>query len=91
MSHAFPPEVSDRICKHMNQDHADAVVQYAQAFGGMPEATAATLLAIDPEGMDLQVELPDGTQPLRIAFDHTLVDAKDAHHTLVAMIRQLQN
>ena len=48
MSHAFPPEVSDRICKHMNQDHADAVVQYAQAFGGMPEATAATLLAIDP-------------------------------------------
>ena len=41
--------------------------------------------------MDLQVELPDGTQPLRIAFDHTLVDAKDAHHTLVAMIRELQN
>lgn len=31
--------VSARICNHMNEDHGDAVVLYAQAFGGLTTAT----------------------------------------------------
>lgn len=86
MSEAFTPEISARICKHMNEDHADAVLLYAKAFGSQTEATAAELLKIDAEGMDLAVQ-PSG-DPVRILFDHTLQDAEDAHQTLIAMVKQ---
>jgi putative heme iron utilization protein len=82
--------VSDRICKHMNKDHADAVLFYVTAYGNQPNATAATMTAIDSDGMSLMATV-DGTQtPVRIAFDHTLEGAEDAHHTLVAMLKQAQ-
>ncbi|MEB3272378.1 MAG: DUF2470 domain-containing protein [Prochlorothrix sp.] len=90
MTDAFSPEVSDRICRHMNDDHAEAVARYAQTFGQRPEVTAARMLSIDAEGMNLEVEAEGQSQPLRIGFDHTLADAKDAHHTLVAMLKQVQ-
>ena len=86
-SEVITTQVSDRICKHMNKDHAEAVLTYAQRYGNLPEATAATLTAIDAEGMDLDAEVAGSTKPVRISFDHTLKDAKDAHHTLVAMLK----
>ena len=77
--------VSDRICKHMNDDHAAAVVAYARHYGGIEGAQTARMLVITPEAMQLDV---DG-QPLRVAFDHTLTDSEDAHRTLVAMLRAM--
>lgn len=82
------PEVSDRICKHMNDDHADAIALYAKVFGGLETASKATLLKIDPEGMDLVADVDGEETPVRIAFDHTLTDSQDAHHTLVDMVKQ---
>ena len=53
------PAVSDRICKHMNDDHAEAVLAYARHYGGIPEAAQARMLAVAPEAMTLEV---DGAQ-----------------------------
>jgi putative heme iron utilization protein len=88
MSDQFSPEISDRICKHMNEDHADAVVIYAQAFGNIKNATTAQMLSIDGQGMDLTVQVDGETLPVRIQFDHTLADAEDAHQTLITMVKQ---
>jgi putative heme iron utilization protein len=88
MSNPFTPEVSARICKHMNDDHADAILLYAKAFGHASEATAAELVKIDAEGMDLAVQKANTTEPLRILFDHKLNDSEDAHQTLIAMVKQ---
>ena len=88
MAEPITPAVSDRICKHMNDDHSDAVLLYAQAFGNQPQATAAVMQAIDPQGMDLSVTVGAEPQTLRVPFDHELAGAEDAHHTLVAMIKQ---
>lgn len=88
MSEEFSPEISSRICKHMNEDHSDAVVLYAKAFAGVVDATAAQMLAIDSQGMDLTAQVNEETVPVRIPFDHVLADAEDAHHTLIAMIKQ---
>jgi putative heme iron utilization protein len=52
MSEAITPAVSDRICKHMNDDHADAVLVYAQVFGKTQAATAARMESIDLGGDD---------------------------------------
>jgi len=86
-SETIDPKVSDRICKHMNKDHAAAVLTYAQRYGDQTEATAATLTAIDNAGMDLTAEVDGQSLPIRIPFDHELKDAADAHTTLVAMLR----
>jgi len=87
MSTAFPAEVSDRICKHMNKDHADSVVFYATEYGGVTDVTTAEMISIDSQGMDLTISVDGTTQPLRIAFDHELADAKEAHHVLVEMLK----
>jgi putative heme iron utilization protein len=69
----------------MNQDHAEAVVRYARHYGGLQAATAARMLAIAPDAMQLEV---DG-QTIQVPFDHTLTDSEDAHRTLVAMLRAM--
>ena len=88
MSNHFSTEISSRICKHMNEDHADAVVLYAKFFGCVENPTLAQMLSIDAEGMNLAVQIHEETVPVRIQFDHVLTDAQDAHHTLIAMLKQ---
>lgn len=91
MSDVISPEVSDRICAHMNEDHADAVLLYAKAFGNLTDATAAEMLSIDPEGMNLSATTNGASVPIRIKFDRVLKDSEDAHHTLIAMVRQARS
>lgn len=79
------PAVSDRICKHMNDDHAEAVLAYARHYGGVTNPSAARMVAVTPEAMELEV---DGTA-VQIPFDHPLSDSEDAHRTLVAMLRSM--
>lgn len=88
MSGAITPEISDRICQHMNQDHLDAVLLYAKIYGQVPTATNAEMISIDSQGMDLQVETDGQNISKRIEFDHTLVDAEDAHHTLIDLLKK---
>ena len=77
--------VSARICRHMNDDHAEAVIAYARHYGGVETAESARMVAVRPEAMELEV---DGAT-IQIAFDHTLSDSEDAHQTLVGMLRSM--
>ena len=91
MTDIITPAISDRICAHMNDDHADAVKLYAQAFGQVEGAIAAKMLDIDPSGMNLQVQTSETDQTIRIIFDHELKDSEDAHQTLIAMVKQARS
>ncbi len=88
MADPITPAISDRICKHMNEDHAEAVLTYAQVYGKSPTAQAASMQAIDPLGMDLTAQVEGESVQLRVLFDRELTDSEDAHQTLIAMIRQ---
>ncbi|WP_204140093.1 DUF2470 domain-containing protein [Halomicronema sp. CCY15110] len=88
MSEPITAAVSDRICNHMNKDHADSVLVYAQVYGQAKSAVAATMESIDAEGMNLVAEVEGASTPLRIPFDHKLESAKEAHHVLVEMLKQ---
>jgi putative heme iron utilization protein len=81
------PAISNRICAHMNDDHAEAVLLYAKVYGKSTDATSATMVSIDPIGMDLTAEINGTSTPLRVLFDHTLEHSEDAHTTLVRMIK----
>lgn len=72
----------------MNEDHADVIVLYAQAFGGLADATAAEMLAIDAQGINLKAQVNQEAVPVRIQFDHILVNAEDAHHTLIDKLQR---
>ncbi len=91
MSDVITPAVSDRICQHMNEDHAEAIVLYAKVFGDSPEAETATMDSIDPQGMNLTANIKGETVPVRIEFNHTLQDSEDAHQTLIAMVKQARS
>ncbi len=88
MADIITPEISNRICKHMNDDHASAVLTYAQVYGKAPTAATAAMSAIDPLGMDLAAQVDGETVQIRIPFDRELQDSEDAHQTLIAMIKQ---
>ena len=88
MSETITTAISDRICKHMNKDHADSVAFYVRTYGKQPEAQTAQMLSIDPQGMNLLAKVDGQDVNVRIEFDHSLVDAKDAHHTLVEMLKK---
>jgi putative heme iron utilization protein len=91
MSENFSTEVSSRICQHMNDDHSNAVAIYAQVYGGLSDAETAKMLAIDAQGMDLSAQVNGETIPVRVQFDHILQDSEDAHHTLIAMVKQARS
>jgi putative heme iron utilization protein len=91
MADPITSEISQRICAHMNDDHADAVTVYAQMFGNVPNATVAKMVSIDPHGMDLSTQVDGAETFVRITFDHVLQDSEDAHQTLIAMVRQARS
>lgn len=81
------PVISDRICKHMNDDHAAAVLVYAQVYGQAPQAAQAEMVSIDPLGMNLQAQVEGAVQNLRVEFDRELTDSEDAHQMLIQMVK----
>ena len=89
-SPSFAPESERYMIDHMNADHADSNLMYVQVYGHCWGATAARMVTLDKDGMNLDVTIPDGTQRIRIPFDHRLEDEADAQRTLVAMSRHAQ-
>jgi putative heme iron utilization protein len=75
------------ICRHMNEDHADAVAAYAQTYGHIANVKSAEMISIDGQAMELDVDTGGERVVTRIAFDHELTDAGDARDTLIRMAR----
>jgi heme oxygenase (biliverdin-IX-beta and delta-forming) len=65
-------EGAERAINHLNDDHADALLEMAQALGGQPEATAARCLDADRTGLDLLVQTPAGEREVRVAYDEPI-------------------
>lgn len=68
---------------HMNEDHSDAVANYAAHYSGIAEG-GWRLTGIDADGIDLA----DGDRILRIFFPEALSEPRDAHMRLVAMAKE---
>ncbi|HEY2716844.1 MAG TPA: DUF2470 domain-containing protein [Solirubrobacterales bacterium] len=59
---------------HLNADHADALLEMAQALGGQPEAIATRCLDADRTGLDLVVATAAGEVPVRVAYEEPIED-----------------
>ena len=77
-----PADVA-RIVSHMNDEHADDLIRYAQVYAEVTDAEAARMTSIDAEGIDLAVTA-DGTQTaVRIDFETPLQTVDEARSALV--------
>jgi putative heme iron utilization protein len=54
--------------RHLNEDHADALLDMARALAGHTDATAAICLRADRYGLDLDVHTPRGRALTRVGF-----------------------
>jgi len=54
---------------HLNEDHADALLEMVQALGNHPEATAARCLDADRTGLDLIAQVGGSEIPVRVSYD----------------------
>jgi putative heme iron utilization protein len=77
---------AEGIIKHMNDDHADAMVCYARAFTRATQADDVMMTGIDRYGFEFSVAVNGGRRPARIAFEEPIVTAIDARTTLVALL-----
>jgi heme iron utilization protein len=74
--------------RHLNDDHADALLAIARALAGYPDATAATCTALDRRGIDLTVHTPRGRAPARVAFAEALEESGRLREATVALTRR---
>jgi len=74
--------------EHMNEDHRDAVLAMTQAFGGLPEASEATMLTLDRHGFEVLAVTPEGRRRTRVPFDQPLSSSDDVRPAVVALTGQ---
>ncbi|MEM8923443.1 MAG: DUF2470 domain-containing protein [Actinomycetota bacterium] len=79
------------IIEHMNDDHADANLLYAQVLGGLDDATEATMTGVDRYGMTLQVVTPKGPRLARIPFLETLQAPDEAQAAVIELLQHARS
>jgi heme iron utilization protein len=57
---------------HLNEDHADALLDMVRALGGRPEATVARCIDADRTGLDLVAATPAGEVPVRVLYEEPI-------------------
>ncbi|HXY50957.1 MAG TPA: DUF2470 domain-containing protein [Terriglobales bacterium] len=83
-------EDADEITRHMNVDHAEALVLLARAFAGMDSQTAS-MTAVDRLGFNLRLQTRDGARGARIAFLREVRNAGETRDVLVEMVKQARS
>jgi putative heme iron utilization protein len=76
------------ILTHMNGDHADAVLAYARVLAKVPDASAATMTAVDRYGFELAVTTPAGPRATRLAFDAPVDTADAVRKAMVDLVKR---
>lgn len=63
---------AERAIDHLNEDHADALLEMAQVLGGRPEASAARCVDADRTGLDLVAQTRDGEVEVRVDYEEPI-------------------
>ena len=76
------------IISHMNEDHADANLQYVTALARLDGASAATMVGVDRYGVTLRAHTPGGPRLARVPFPEPLQRSDQARATLIRLLQQ---
>lgn len=84
--------IHTRVIEHMNEDHADALVAYVQAFADVPtgQVERAVMLTLDYRGFDVLVNLTEGGQRrVRVPFLEPVRDPSDVRMAMIELSNEL--
>jgi hypothetical protein len=77
--------------RHLNEDHADALLEMARAVAGHADATAAACLRADRYGLDLDVHTPRGRALARVGFAAPATAADGLRAATVELARRARS
>jgi putative heme iron utilization protein len=80
-------ETAPEILRHMNADHADALLAVACRFTG-ESATEAAMTAVDRLGFHVRLKTGDGFLGRRVAFPREVRNQDEARTILIEMVRE---
>jgi heme iron utilization protein len=83
-------ETSPEIIRHMNADHAEALLLIARRFAG-EAATEASMTAVDRLGFHLRLKTGDRVHGRRVAFLREAGNQDEARAVLVEMVREARS
>jgi putative heme iron utilization protein len=83
-------EVAPEIIRHMNTDHAAALLLIARRLAGEP-ADEATMTAVDRLGFHLRLKSGDRIHGRRVAFLREVKSSDAARGVLTEMVRQARS
>jgi putative heme iron utilization protein len=79
--------VAQGILRHMNDDHADALLDYCRAFGRV-EPTSAELVGVDRYGLDVLATLDgEDKRAVRVPFTERTDTTDAVRRQTVALLR----
>jgi putative heme iron utilization protein len=81
------PPVAAFSVRHMNEDHAEVLLDATRAFTGHPDAVSATGMRLDRYGIDVELVTPRGIGFARLPFDEPVADADGVRPAAVALAR----
>jgi hypothetical protein len=64
----FSPEVQQAVARHMNTDHPEDNLLIARSLGGLPDATAATMVGFDPDGANFEADVDGVATPFTVTW-----------------------
>jgi heme iron utilization protein len=79
---------AEAIRTHLDEDHADVLLDYARAYAGLTDATSARASGVDRYGVTLWVATPGGGLMARIAFDEPAVTVGDVRAATVRLAQR---
>ena len=79
---------AEAIRTHLDEDHADVLLDYAKAYAGLTDATAARTSGVDRYGVTLWVTTPAGGRTARIAFDEPAATVDDVRTATVNLAQR---
>lgn len=76
------------IIKHMNDDHADALRLYCEAFSRSGAVPEATMTGVDRYGFEMSATTAEGPRPVRVVFDEPVTDSKAVRTQMVTLVKR---
>jgi putative heme iron utilization protein len=76
------------IIAHMNDDHAQALLDYTRAFTRATDASAAHMTGVDRYGFEMSVRTARGPRPVRLAFSAALTTPEQVRREMVSLARR---
>jgi heme iron utilization protein len=83
-------EIAQEIMRHMNADHADALLLIARRFAG-EAAAEATMTAVDRLGFHLRLKTGDRVHGRRVAFPREVRNKDEARAIFIELVEEARS